>query len=122
MNLNSGAPAPLDTDIITAPRRPRLWLRVALEFLAGASPARSALAATEFANRVCATDRELALTVDSTKSHASGGEFVLAFALGRWGSIEAARVESVKPVVRELAAVFTEAELKSVTIVTEGRE
>lgn len=108
-------------NIIEAQRLPRLWLRVALAVAPGTDPARAALAAADFASRVIAADRRLRLAVDAARSAATGDELVLTFVLGRWGVLESQWVEEVKPAVRELAAGFEGAELKSIEVVKQGR-
>jgi hypothetical protein len=105
--------------ILTAPRLPRLWLRVVLTLAPDADLARTALAAAGFVGRACAIDKRLRMTIDSEKSTADNGELVLVFALGRWGTLEAGWLEEAKPLVRELASAFDGAAVKGVEIISE---
>lgn len=118
----SAASSPADgVNIIEAYPMPRLWLRVVLVMACGTDAARTALAAANFASQVIAADKRLRLAVDANRSSASGDELVLTFVLGRWGFLESQWVEEVKPAVRELAAGFAGAELKSVEVVKQER-
>jgi hypothetical protein len=118
----SAPPTPLnpadEVVILTAPRLPRLWLRVEFTIAPGTDATRAALDAARFVSRTCELDRRLRMALDTEKSGAGGGELVLVFVLGRWGTLEAQWVEEAKPRVRELAADFG-GELKSVEVVAE---
>jgi hypothetical protein len=116
----AGATSEADgVNIIALSPRPRLWLRVELTLSPGTDPGRAALDAARFVSRTCDLDRRLRMTLDAEKSRATGGELVLVFALGRWGTLEAQWVEEAKPRVSELATDFG-GELKSVEVIQEG--
>ena len=66
-----------------------------------------------------AIDKRLRLTINRERCAAAAGELTLAFAPLRGGSLAAEWLEEVKPAVREAAAGFEGAELKSVEVVKE---
>jgi hypothetical protein len=105
--------------IIALSPAPRRWLHVTLVFADGADPARVALSAAWFVTRLRAIDKRLRLTVARDRCVTRPGELVLAFAPLRGGVLAAEWLEKVKPNVRELAAEFDGAEVRSVDVIVE---
>ena len=104
-------------EFIPAPRR---WLRVALVLAPDTDTGSVALAAAWFVTRLHAIDKRLRLTMDCQRCAATADELVLEFSSQRGGSLAAEWLEEVKPAVRELAAGFAGAEVKSVEVVSES--